>query len=153
MRSREDTPEEVRKSVTGVEVQVNGCFANNEWDVNSSIVAPTPAHVSYKVFSDRGEEPRTALFYPEQRPQPITPNEEFSDRFGDYSGRRDEEVRRIQEMADLEPRRTRSRGSQDVTAGKSEVGLAIRGPRDSGRVRPSVSPTTSPVAYIALMTL
>ena len=104
------------------------------------------------VYSTRGEETEVLCRSLEQRRE-STPRFEVSDRVGDYSGCREAEVCRIQEMADLGPHRTRSRGSQDVTADKSEVGRAIRGPRGSGRVEPSDSSTISPVARIVLVML
>ena len=103
--------------------------------------------------SARSEETKTIQVHPEPRLESILPLVEVSDRVDGYSGRRDEEVRRIQAMADLGPRRTRSRGVQDVTADKSEVGPATRGPRGSGRVRPSVSSMTSPGVSVVLVML
>ena len=114
----------------------------------------TPARVSCIVHSVREEEERTTLFHLEPRLESISPLEESGNRLGAYTGHRGEEVRRFQETADLGSRRTLTRGSQDVTAAdKSEVGRAIRGPRGSGRVEPSDSPTTSPVARIVLVML
>jgi len=150
------TPEEVDESVADVKVCVTECDVNGENVVKlDDIVTSTPACVSCTVASDCGEETEIIRFHPEPCLESIPPLEKSRDRFGDYTGRRDEEVRRIQEMADLEPRRTRSHGKQDqdVFAGKSKVGTAIRGPRGSGRVRPSDSPTTSPVARIVLVML
>ena len=95
-------------------------------------------------MSIRGEETEVLRRSLESRLESILPLEESGDRLGAYPGRRGEEVGRSQETADLGSRRTRSRGSRDVTAAdKSEVGPAIRGPRDSGRVRPSVGSMAS----------
>ena len=106
------------------------------------------------VHSVRDEEERTTLFHLKQRRKSSPSLEMSSDRVGGCPAHRDEEVRRILEMADLGPRRTRSRGIQDVTAAdKSEVGPAIRGPRGSGRVRPSVSTTASPGVSVVLVIL
>ena len=164
--------EEVNK-VFGTQVQVKGCSVVNMCDVGSQNVTPTPACVSCTVFSVRGvetkvgcrrqeqrrdtlsrvEETENALFRPDQRRKSCPSPERSREQFGDFPGRRGEEVHRIQETVDLEPRRMRSRGSQDVTADKSEVGRTIRGPRGSGRVRPSVSSTASPVVSVVLVVL
>ena len=118
------------------------------------VLISTPARVSCIVSSDRSEETEITRFHLKPCLESIPPLEESRDRLGAYPGRREAEVRRIQEMADLGPRWTRTRGSQDVTAtDKSKVGPAIRGPRASGRVRPSDSPTISPVARIVLVML
>jgi len=171
--AEEGIPEEVDKSVAGVEVQVVGCSADNECDVCSRIVIPTPARVSCNVTSvhyeetkvglhsrerrhwtqPRGEETEIVRFHLEPRRETIPPFAEVRDCDGDYIRHREEEdVGQFQEMADLKPCRTRSRGVQDVTADKSEVSPATLGPRDSGRVEPSVSHTTSPIAFVVLVT-
>ena len=122
----EDTPEEVDKSIVGVVVCVTECECDvNDENVNEfgSIIMSTPARVSCIVHSVRDEEERTTLFHLKQCRKSSPSLETSSDRVGGCPAHRDEEVRRIQEMADLGPRRTRSRGIQDVTAdGKSEVG-------------------------------
>ena len=161
---RDSVVTEEGNKVFGTQVQVKGCSVVNMCDVGSQNVKPTPARVSCTVFSVRGvetkvgcrrqeqrrdtlsrvEETENALFRPDQRCKSSPSLERSREQFGDFPGRRGEEVHRIQETVDLEPRRTRSRGSQDVTADKSEVGRAIRGPRGSGRVRPSVSSTPVP---------
>ena len=151
--TEEGTPEEVNESVAGVEVCVTGRDVKDVVRIDD-VLTSTPARVSCIVSSARSEETKTIQVHPEPRLESILPLVEVSDRVDGCSGRRDAEVRRIQEMADLGPRRTRSRGSQDVTAAdKSEVGRAICGPRGSGRVRPSDSSTTSPVARIVLVML
>jgi len=151
-----DKLEEVDEgSVASVKVCVTECNVNDE-NVNESgsIIMSTPARVSCIVHSVRDEEERTTLFHLKQCRKSSPSLETSSDRVGGCPAHRDEEVRRIQEMADLGPRRTRSRGIQDVTAaGKSVVGPAIRGPRGSGRVRPSVSSTASPGVSVVLVML
>ena len=122
--TEEDTLEKVDEvSVTRVEVCVTGRDVNDHYVVRiDDVLTSTPACVSCIVSSARSEEMKTTQVHPEPRLESILPLVEVSDRVDGCSGRRDEEVRRIQEMADLGPRRTRSRGSQDVTAAdKSEV--------------------------------
>ena len=118
------------------------------------VVTSTPARVSCIASSDRSEETEITCFHLEPCLESIPPLEESGDQLDAYQGRRGEEVRRSQETADLGSRRTRTRGSQDVTAAdKSEVGRAIRGPRDLGFGRPSGSITTNSVACIVLLML
>ena len=82
--------------------------------------------------SVRGEETEVLRRSLESRLESIPPLEESRDRLGAYSGRCGEEVRRFQETADLGPRRTRTRGSQGVTAAdKSEVVHVVRDVRQS----------------------
>ena len=114
-------------NVFGTEVQVKGCSVVNMCDVGTRNVTHTPARVSCTVFSVRGmetkvgrrrqeqrgntlsrvEETEKALFRPDQRRKSNPSLERSRDQFGDYPGCRGEEVRRIQEMVDLGPRRTR----------------------------------------------
>ena len=120
-----DNPEEVNKSVVGIEVCVTGRDVNDNDVVRiDDVLTSTPARVSCIVSSDRSEETEITRFHLEPCLESIPPLEESRDRFGDYTGRREEEVRRIQEMADLGPRRTRTRGSQDVTAADSQKSAA-----------------------------
>ena len=113
----EDPPEDVcSMPVTGIEVCVTECDVNSENVAEfGSIVISTPARVSCNVTSVRGEETEVLRHSLEPRLESIPPLEESRDRLGAYSGRRGEEVRRSQETADLGSRRTRTRGSQDVT--------------------------------------
>jgi len=144
---------------------VTECGVNGENIVEfGRVVTSTPARVSCIVSSDRSEEPEITRFHLEPCLESIPPLEESevcdvkvevdSVVNGAYPGRCGEEVRQSQETADLGLRRTRSRGSQDVTAAdKSEVGPAVRGPRDSGRVRPSVGSMASSGVSVVLVML
>ena len=152
----EDTQEKVDEvSVDCEEVCGTRCRVKDECDVRiDDVIISTPARVSCNVTSIHGEETEVLRHSQEQRLESTTQFEEVSDRVGGCPAHRDEKVRRIQEMADLGPRRTRSRGIQDITAAyKSEVGPAIRGPRGSGRVRPSVSSMASPGVSVVLVML
>ena len=89
----EDTPEEVDKSVVGVEVCTTGRdVKDNDVVKIDDVLTSTPARVSCTVTSDRGEETEVTRFHPEPCRESITPLEESRDRFGDYTGRRDEDV-------------------------------------------------------------
>ena len=136
--TEENTLEKVDEvSVTCVEVCVMGRgVKDNDVVKIDDVLKSTPARVSCIVYSDRSEETESTRLHPEPRLESIPPLEESGDRLGAYPGHRDEEVRRIQEMADLGPRRTRSRVSRTLppTSQKSVPRSVVHVARDvSGR--------------------